>query len=106
MTLRELQQVVDAWVKYNFPNQVAYQPLLGVVEEVGELSHSHLKEEQNIRGSVEEHQAKAKDAIGDIVIYLCNYCSLRGFDLESCVDTAWREVRDRDWQKNSRNGLG
>jgi hypothetical protein len=40
------------------------------MEEAGELAHCHLKERQNIRGTPEQHQAGAKDALGDLSVYL------------------------------------
>lgn len=75
----------------------SYRPLLGVVEEVGELCHAHLKNEQGIRGTPEEWEAKKKDAIGDVLIYLLDYCSREGLDVEECLETAWAEVSQRDW---------
>jgi len=70
-----IQTEVGTWATKNFgADRPAYQRLLGAMEELGELSHAHLKEEQNIRGT-EDHVADAKDAIGDIVIYLMDYCT-------------------------------
>lgn len=63
----------DEWVAHNFPNNTLPQPqesVLGLIEEVGELAHADLKERQSIRGTPEEHQANAKDAIGDATVYL------------------------------------
>lgn len=63
----------NEWVAHNFPQSKLPNPqesILGVIEELGELSHAHLKELQGIRGTNEEHQANAKDAIGDITVYL------------------------------------
>lgn len=78
LTFHDLQFEVIGWASRNFPDSEHWQPLLGAVEELGELAHSHLKESQGIRKTSEEHQIKAKDAIGDIIIYLAHYCSLRG----------------------------
>ena len=90
-----LQQQQKKWMDKNFPDAKKYQCLLGVVEEVGELSHAHLKMEQGIRDvSVDD----VKDAIGDIVIFLCGYCNTNGYDLWSCVADAWDEVSKRDWR--------
>lgn len=69
------------WAAKNFPDESALEVCFGVIEEVGELSHAHLKELQGIRGTPEEHQAKAKDAIGDIFIYLLSYCIHRELDM-------------------------
>jgi NTP pyrophosphatase (non-canonical NTP hydrolase) len=86
------------WLKHNFPDQSPHQALLGLAEEVGELAHAHLKMEQGIRGLTnEEYINQATDAVGDIVIYLASYCNSNGLDLAECVQSAWEEVRDRDW---------
>lgn len=64
----------NAWVAHNFPNEVDGHPglgsMFGVIEEMGELVHAHLKEDQGIRGTDEQHQADAKDAVGDLTVYL------------------------------------
>ena len=46
-------------------------------------------------------EVDAVDAVADIVIFLADYCSARGFDLESLVSETWAEVRKRDWKANS-----
>ena len=99
MTLRELQDQQRVWVAHNFGERPAWHPLLGAVEELGELAHAHLKEAQGIRLQ-ENHVANAKDAVADIVIYLADYCSSRGFDMQEIVETTWAQVRQRDWKKN------
>lgn len=66
----------DDWVARNFPgDNDGRQSILGCVEELGELAHAHLKEEQGIRGTPEEHQAAAQDAIGDLTVYLLGVMS-------------------------------
>jgi NTP pyrophosphatase (non-canonical NTP hydrolase) len=104
MNLDTLQKEVTEWANRNFPNTPPYRPLLGLVEEVGELSHAHLKMEQGIRGTAQEHKIAKEDAIGDILVYLCHYCSLNGLDLDYCVTLAWGEVKKRDWQANPHDG--
>ncbi len=75
MTLADLQAEVGEWAERNFAPYPSYYPLLGLVEEVGELAGAHLKELEGIRGDAAFHEAKAKDAIGDVVIFLANYCN-------------------------------
>lgn len=99
MTLREIQAEQRAWVLRNFGERPAYHPLLGAVEELGELAHAHLKEEQGIRRN-ENHVENAKDAVADVVIYLMDYCSSRGFDMQEIVQSTWEKVRQRDWKAN------
>ena len=111
--LKNIQKEIGEWADKNFGDELsgnpnkwrpAYHPLLGIQEEVGELSHAHLKEAQGIRGTKEEHEAEAKDAIGDIIIYIADYCHLRKFDLEDIIDSTWKEVQKRDWKKNPTEG--
>jgi hypothetical protein len=41
-----------------------------------------------------------KDAVGDIMIYLSDYCYRSGFDLGEIVQETWAKVSQRDWRKN------
>lgn len=104
MTFRQLQDEQRPWVQHNFPGREAYYPLLGAVEELGELAHAHLKGIQGIRGTKEEHDAKAKDAVGDTIIFLADYCSAKGFDLQEIMEETWGRVKKRDWQKDKQHG--
>ena len=101
MKLAELQRQVADWVAHNFPSDGhdSYQSLLGVTEEVGELAHAHLKGEQCIRGTAAEHEAAARDAVGDVTIYLIQYCIRRGWSFAECVEQVWAEVQQRDWRR-------
>jgi len=100
--LRQLQDEQRPWVQHNFGDRPSWWPLLGVMEELGELAHAHLKKAQGIRTN-EDHDAKAADAVADIVIFLADYCSAVGIDLESVVRDTWAEVRTRDWRANPAN---
>jgi NTP pyrophosphatase (non-canonical NTP hydrolase) len=105
LTFRQLQEENAAWAARNFgPANYPERSLLGVVEEVGELAHAVLKGLQGIRGSQQEHQLAAKDAVGDVVIYLADFCTRSGFDFGECVQEAWDEVKARDWTKHRRDG--
>jgi hypothetical protein len=69
------------WVKHNFPNPHIPNPgesVLGCMEELGELVHALLKAAQNIRGTAAEHEADAKDAVGDLSVYLMGVMSYCG----------------------------
>lgn len=99
MDLTKLQHEVGEWARKNFGERPSDDPLLGVGEEFGELCHAHLKQKQKIRTG-EDHFVKIKDAVGDIVIFLCDYCHVRGISLELCVEKAWDEVQKRDWKND------
>ncbi len=105
MTFRDLQKFVGVWQDYNFGPQPPHRMVLGAAEEVGELCHAQLKMEQAIRGTPEEHNAAAKDAVGDAIIYLANYCTVKGFNLQQIMEDTWREISKRDWKKFPKNGL-
>ena len=100
MDFKTLQEETSVWADKNFPNAKYYQPLLGALEELGELAHSHLKLEQAIRMD-EPHLANKVDAVGDIIIYLAHYCELNAIDLDTAVTATWSKVRKRDWTVES-----
>ena len=77
ITEYNLQQQVADWSIYNFGHQVskfdtsvlhATAPLLGIVEELGELDQASTTEE-------------VVDAIADIIIYSCDFCSRMTIEL-------------------------
>lgn len=104
LTLKDLQNQVAHWSKKNFPNNLPHHPLLGCQEELGELAHAHLKMEQGIRGTPEELILAKMDAVGDIIIYLADYCERNNLNLEACVTSTWDVVKKRDWTKNKVDG--
>lgn len=111
MNLKKLQEEQMQWVKHNFGDRPAWQPLMGITEEFGELAeaigwlnHSFLKYNQRIRRE-ENHIENMKDAVGDIVIYLADFCTAMGFDFSEIVTRTWQEVKKRDWKKYPKNGL-
>jgi NTP pyrophosphatase (non-canonical NTP hydrolase) len=91
-TLLQLQ--VRKWADSNFPAMEPWEPLVGAMEELGELAHAHLKKKQGIR-TREDHDASKKDAVGDIVVYLANYCGLNGIDFQEAVELAWKTASSR-----------
>lgn len=97
--IRKLQNENKQWSETNFGKHPAWHPLLGIVEELGELCHHYLKRAQGIRKG-EDHEAGIRDAVGDIVIYLADFCNVEGIDLELTVDQIWSDVIKRNWNKN------
>lgn len=95
--IRDIQEQIKEWAEGNFGTCPAWQPLLGLQEEVGELSHAYLKRSQAIKLH-ENHDENIKDAVGDIFIFLCNFCNREGLDLQSIVEKTWGEVKQRDYR--------
>lgn len=101
---RRLQTEVGLWATRNFGNdRDGKSILLGVMEEVGELSHAYLKREQGIRTN-ENHDANIEDAVADIVIYLADFCAVEGLDFQDAVEGTWAKVRLRDWKAHPEKG--
>jgi NTP pyrophosphatase (non-canonical NTP hydrolase) len=67
------------------PNATPESQLLKAVSEMGELADAHNKGQADA----------AKDAVGDILVCLINYCALKGITLTECLESAWNEIKDR-----------
>jgi hypothetical protein len=76
MDIQQVYEEYRPWRAHNFPDATADQQLLGMIEEMGELSHHHLKMMQGIRGTPEFHKKEIFDAIGDMMIYSLGYMDL------------------------------
>lgn len=103
--LKEIQTEHKIWRVCNFPHTEPWHPILGMQEELGELSHAYLKMVQGIRGSTENHEAEARDAVGDLLIFCIDFCSQMGWSIQEILDETWEEVKKRDWQKNRETGV-
>jgi len=112
--LRQIQDEVGEWSHDNFGEQQScitgqelgsLAPLMGLAEEVGELFHATLKAHQGIRDfrNPAHYQAKRNDAIGDILVYLCDYASREGIDLFLILNQVWKHVGGRDWKAHPNN---
>ena len=111
LDIAELQGEIRKWREHNFQNATSVQQFLGVVEEVGELAHAMLKEMQGIRegAHMNGHRASTEesqmDAVGDIAIFLINFCTMKGWSFRRILQDTWREVGKRDFKKYPKNGV-
>lgn len=106
ITLATVQEAVVEWLmRQPFAKQEGWEPLLGIQEEVGELSHAFLKKHQHIRGSDGSHDEEMKDAVGDILIFLSGFCHANGMKLERAFSDAWARVATRDWNRFPGDGV-
>ncbi len=101
-SLVHIQGEIKDWALHNFPTETSLTNLLGVVEEVGELAHAELKGTMGIRGV---DDGEARDAVGDILIFLASYCNQKSFDMQTVMNGVWQKVRQRDWQLYPINGI-
>lgn len=104
LSLGEYQDKMKAWAAHNFPDAEPIDPLLGIGEEYGELLHAYLKRKQGIRGTPEEHTIAIQDALGDMTIYMLDFCNKHGFSLAACLLAAYTEIAGRDWRRFPKNG--
>ena len=109
---KKLQTEIHEWAEKNFDVSPSWKPYVGMVEEMsemtialGQIGHHLLKSEQGIRGTTEQHKAGIIDAVGDLCVYLFNFCEIVGIDVEDAVNTTWDTVKKRDWKKFPGNGV-
>lgn len=83
----ELKQKIEQWSKDRkiIPNAKAETQLLKGVSELGELADA------TIKGQINE----TKDAIGDVLVCLINYCALKDIDIVKCLEGSYNEIKDR-----------
>ena len=82
-----LEDLIITWGKERkiIPNAKTYSQVMKAASEMGELMDAELK------NNIDE----IKDAVGDIVVCLLMYCSLRNIDLTECLNGAYQEIKDR-----------
>lgn len=93
--LNAIQDELALWHARNFPNSSPENMLIGTMEELGELAHANLKS----RELGKDLTAKERDAIGDIVVFLMEYCNMREFCMADIIRETWEDVRQRDYTK-------
>lgn len=69
----EMQAEVATWALHNFGDQGAHQPMMGLIEEVGEFIAAR---EQNLH--LPKSRDEATDALADQAIYALNLCEKAG----------------------------
>jgi len=65
--------------------EFAPKQFMKLVEEVGELSNAMLK----------DNKAEQIDALGDINVVLIILAEQLGFDLDTCLECAYNEIKNR-----------
>jgi NTP pyrophosphatase (non-canonical NTP hydrolase) len=87
MSYTDLELKVIRWAEDRgiIPNSTPTAQLMKLVSEVGELADAEGK----------KNMPEIKDAVGDIVVCLINYCALRDIDLVGCLAGAYDQIKDR-----------
>lgn len=76
--------------------------LFGIVEELGELADAILAM-SNPPTAEDEH--RVKDAVGDTLVYLLNFCSDNHVSAECALNDTWATVSKRNWKANKATGV-
>ena len=67
------------------PRATSSSQLMKAVTEMGELVDAELK----------DNMPEIKDAVGDVMVCLINYCALKDISLVKCLEGAYNEIKDR-----------
>lgn len=84
---REMEMRVIQWAEARriIPNATPVSQLLKAVSEMGELCDAEGKRDLDA----------IKDAVGDVLVCLINYCALRDIDMVQCLADAYDQIKDR-----------
>lgn len=87
MSWNDLELKVIRWAEARriIPNATPVSQLLKAVSEIGELCDAEGKRDK----------AEIEDAIGDVLVCLINYCTLRDITIVRCLEKAYNEIKDR-----------
>jgi len=78
-----LQEQQKGWVVHNFGDRPAWMPLLGIVEEIGELDEAIMSGDRT----------QVIDALADAMIFAADYCTAMGWNLAGDVFDGRRSSR-------------
>lgn len=84
----ELEVIRWAEARGIIPNATPASQLLKAMSEFGELADAEGKKDM----------AGIKDAVGDVMVCLINYCALKDINLVECLEDAFEQIRHRKGQ--------
>lgn len=87
VSYREIELEVLRWAEARkiIPNATPTAQLMKMVSEVGELCDAEGKKDLEL----------VKDAVGDVMVCLINYCALKDIDVVHCLIGAYEQIKDR-----------
>lgn len=98
--IQTIQRETHEWRMEKWPDLSPMAQLAGTDVEVSELLEMEVKGEHYDEAWANEEQFKSE--IGDVMIYLMGYASLRGFDIVECIDAAQGKNQSRDWEEHQK----
>lgn len=94
-TFETIQTEMVSWQEHNFPGRPGWIPLMGMVEEIGEL----------VEASLVHDEKEVLDAIGDVCIYLADYCNERQFNMSELWIELHKTITSYHWKSSWQVGL-
>jgi len=87
MSYEDIEMEIVRWSEARkiIPNSTPAVQLLKALSELGELADATIKDDLG----------KIKDGVGDVMVCLINYCALQDINLVDCMESAFREIKDR-----------
>lgn len=81
----EIEVIRWAEARKIIPNAKPYTQLLKAFSEMGELADAEIK----------DNMPEIKDAVGDVMVCLINYCALKDINLVECLQGSYQEIKNR-----------
>jgi NTP pyrophosphatase (non-canonical NTP hydrolase) len=81
----EIEVIRWAEARKIIPNAKPYTQLLKAFSEMGELADAEIK----------DNMPEIKDAVGDVMVCLINYCALKDINLVECIQGSYQEIKNR-----------
>lgn len=87
MSFAEVEIKVLRWAEARriIPHSTPQAQLLKAFEEMGELAAA----------TARNNDAMVRDAVGDVMVCLINFCALKDVDLTRCLEGAYEAIKDR-----------
>jgi len=104
ITLKELQQQVDEWIKSKGVRYFSELTNLGVLmEEVGELSRIMVRKYGDQSFKPGENPDALTDEIADVLFVLVCIANQTGVDLQNATSEAFKKRNSRDAERHLNN---
>lgn len=118
-TFQDIQQEIGSWAKLQFGRNVSLDTdkyhygdcldeicsFYGMISELGELAALDVRAMQGrnkLHTALERKEAR-EDALADCLVFMCDYASRTGIDLNVVLDRVWAKVRQRNqktWEQD------
>lgn len=104
-TAKNIQAILKVWHSHNFPDITADEQFKLIIEEIGEFARADIKSSRMIKGFTKDiGEQEIINEMGDILVGIYNYCSIKHISVQECIDKAAEKVLQRDWRKFPQNG--